>query len=124
MIVEWHLLFVVAIELKAVVGVIPVDRRLEVYLAFFRLRLYGSECLEGMLKLVVPFGSVESVRAIVFCRDASMPVYPDVIIVIRALVERLPAAVVAVKAACTVAGKTVRARICLLYTSPSPRDRG
>ena len=40
-----------------------------------------------------------------------MPVYPDVIIVVRALVECLPAAVVAVKAACTVAGKTVRARI-------------
>ena len=52
-IIVFHLAGLSTIALIAIVVLVPVDGRMKVYVTLFRLGLYGSEKLRGMLILVV-----------------------------------------------------------------------
>ena len=108
-IVERILVGSVAEEFEAVFAVIPVDRRFQMERSVLVLRLYCGVCLERVLKLVVPFHSVEGVRPVVLRRDSGMPFHEYVLVAVVTLIECLSALVVGIQRSCLVAAVSVAA---------------
>ena len=102
---------IAAEQLKAVVCVVPVQRRIYREPPLQVMSLNGSKALERMLKLIVVGCSIETVGTPVLIAEACIPVNLNVIIPELALIESLKGLLVHVQAASRVSGIAITAGI-------------
>ena len=96
-------------QLKAVGGVVPIDRWSQVEAPLFVFCLDGGVGFHCVLILVVPFGTIEGVRAESAGAEAGMPADVELLGIVTALIESFSTAVVGIQTAGFVAAVAVAA---------------